>query len=439
MKNTIGIIGPADTVQLILEVANEFTERIQHIPFIYKSFEETKEIIQTNGNKVDVWIFSGQAPFAIAEKYLESQSGFYPHLNGSSLTKVLLDISYKDHKQLNRLSFDTIPSHDVLETFSELNLNTEGLKLYPYSGYKPTEELVQYHSALHESNQVDACITGIRSVYEALNARGVPAYRITPTKMAIRDTILMASQQSEIIQFKSAQISILILQIYDMNKRIGDSDRSFDMYRVSLKIQELMIEFTESIQGSFILQGNDKVIMYSTRGALEVNQSNDVFSLLDKITMLTKLTANIGIGYGNTVFGAEQNAYLALNHANDYGKNNIMLADERGIVEGPLHDAKSILFSRRSYDAAVINKLKLSGINVSTYNKVLSIQDNLKQGFISAFELAKWLGMTQRNARRILGDLEKHGLAEIVGEETPGARGRPRRLFKVGVTEEDSK
>lgn len=32
--------------------------------------------------------------------------------------------------------------------------------------------------------------------------------------------------------------------------------------------------------------------------------------------------------------------------------------------------------------------------------------------------------MTERNARRILNNLMKVGLAEIIGEEAPGARGR---------------
>lgn len=433
MKSRLGIIGPQDSVNLISEVADEFKDRLTSSTFIYTSFEETKDIVNERKDEVDVWLFSGQVPFAIAEKYLKPQNGFYPQLNGSSLTKVLLDISYKDKKGLSKLSFDTIPSNEVLETFSELELNTDGLMLYPYTGYKPTEELVNYHYQLYKNKEVDSCITGVHSVYKKLISMNIPAYRIKATKMVIRKTILLASQRSEIIQFKSSQISILILQMFEMNKLIGESSVSFDTHRLSLKIQEVIIEFTEKILGSFIQQGNEKFIIFSTRGALESNNSDDIFILLEKITMITKLPANIGIGYGRTVFGAEQNAYLALNHANNYGENTIMLGDGNGVIEGPLQNKNSISFSLRTNDAEVISKLKLSGINVSTYNKVISIQENLKQGFISAYELAKWLGMTQRNARRILGDLEKQGLAKVVGEEAPGTRGRPRRLFKVGL------
>lgn len=51
----------------------------------------------------------------------------------------------------------------------------------------------------------------------------------------------------------------------------------------------------------------------------------------------------------------------------------------------------------------------------------------------SADDLSKWLGMTQRNARRILSCLEKVELAEVVGTEAPGPRGRPRKIFKIGM------
>lgn len=435
MKNRIGIVGPQDSVDLITEVAKELDDRIIIIPLVYTNLEDTKEIIIQNKNKVDVWFFSGQAPFAIAGRYIKKKSGFFPSLNGSSLTKVLLDISYKDKKSLQRLSFDTIPINEVLETFSELDLPTKGLKLFPYSGYKPTDELVNYHYQLYKKQEVECCITGIHSVYKKLKAMNVPTYRLTPTIMAIRETLLIATQRSEIIQFQSSQISILILQVYEVNKLISDNSISFDAHRLSLKLQEIVIEFTEKIQGSFIQQGIEKFIIFSTRGILEDQNKREVFNLLDKIKLVTNLPANLGIGYGITVFEAEQNAYLALNHANDIGGNAIMLADEKGLIKGPLQNENHISFNRRINNEEVLTNLKQAGVNVTTFTKVLAIQEKLKQDSISANELAKWLGMTQRNARRILGDLEKNGLAEIVGEESPGTRGRPRRIFKVGYTE----
>ncbi|MCK9911031.1 hypothetical protein MXD81_17915, partial [Microbacteriaceae bacterium K1510] len=56
---------------------------------------------------------------------------------------------------------------------------------------------------------------------------------------------------------------------------------------------------------------------------------------------------------------------------------------------------------------------------------------NIGQHSISAANIAEWLGMTERNARRILGDLAEYGLAEIIGEEAPASRGRPRKIYRI--------
>lgn len=433
MKSNIGVIGPQDSVNAILKIGKEFENEITLIPFVYDHLDEVVELMKENFTKVDVWLFSGQAPYAVAKESLPPFNGFYPSLNGFSLTKVLLDISYKDHKNLEQISFDTIPAKEVIETFEELEINVQNLKLLPYSGYKPIDELVNFHYQLYKDNKVHSCITGIRSVYEKLRELKVPAYRLKPTKKEIRETILLASQKGEIIRFQSSQVSIIILQITDMHKVISKNRVSFEAHRLSLTLQEIVINFAENIQGSFIQQGLDKFIIYTTRGTLETNNNEEVFDLLEKINMVTDLSANIGIGYGITVLEAEQNAHIALNHANEHDKNTIMLADESGLIKGPLHHETSISFNRRTIDPEVLKKLQRASVNVSTYNKVLAIQEKLRKNAISANELAKWLGMTSRNARRILSDLEKEGLAEVIGEETPGARGRPRRLFKIGI------
>src|SRR5699024_6974116 len=149
---------------------------------MYAHLEETKDIISDNTDEVDVWMFSGQAPFSIAKNSLKSQSGFYPPLNGSSLTKVLLDISYKDNKTLQHLSFDTISQDELLETFSELGLQANDLKLFPNSEYKSTKHLIDYHYQLYKAGKVDSCITGVHEVYKQLKKINIPSYRIKATK-----------------------------------------------------------------------------------------------------------------------------------------------------------------------------------------------------------------------------------------------------------------
>ncbi|MEK4137112.1 HTH domain-containing protein [Kurthia sp. FSL E2-0154] len=49
----------------------------------------------------------------------------------------------------------------------------------------------------------------------------------------------------------------------------------------------------------------------------------------------------------------------------------------------------------------------------------------------SANELAQYLHMTPRSARRILNELEMTGLAKVVVEECPRQTGRPRKIYQL--------
>jgi len=58
------------------------------------------------------------------------------------------------------------------------------------------------------------------------------------------------------------------------------------------------------------------------------------------------------------------------------------------------------------------------------------IKKRLKEE-ISASELAQYMQITPRSARRILNELEVNGLALVVAEESPRATGRPRKIYKL--------
>lgn len=431
MKTKLGIVGPKDSVEMIIKIAEKFKDKIIYFPYIYTDVEETAKIVKKGENEVDVWLFSGQAPYTIANKIELSHKAFFPELNGSSLLKTLLDISYKNHKNLDYISLDTIPIDEIHETFSELQLPTADLQILPYSGYRPTEELTSFHYDLFKNNKVDVSITCVHSVYKKLKSLGVPAFRVTPTKMALRQTIKMAYQQNETLYFKRSQIAVLIIQTQDDNNFLKEKKLLAQNHRLNLKLQEMIIDFTEAINGSFVFLGNDKFMIFSTRGSLENHGKYFTTSLLEQITLLTNFTSNMGIGYGKTSSEAEQNAYLALNHARNHEKNCTILVDENGSIEGPLKEPDSITYNYQTEDKELLTLLNKAGVNISTYNKIIYIQNSFTNNTVSTASVSEWLNMTQRNARRILTGLEKEGLAQLIGEEAPSNRGRPRKTYRL--------
>ena len=79
---------------------------------------------------------------------------------------------------------------------------------------------------------------------------------------------------------------------------------------------------------------------------------------------------------------------------------------------------------------------RTTSVSVATLSRLASVWKKNRQPGISAQELAAQLQILPRSARRILTELERTGLAKVIGEELPGPRGRPRKTYKLLLEEE---
>lgn len=427
---TAGIVGPKDTVMLIADIAKEYSDKLDYLPFVYKSSDETIDIIETNQHLVDIWIFSGVTPYVAAQKSTSKQPFFYLELNGSSLANELVKIKYKDQRSLDRASIDLLENYDVYETYHDLDLTYENIYLYEYPGFTDAQEIISFHKNLFNQKKVDVCITCLNFVYEHLTAQGIPVYRVTPTRSNIRQTLNSALQQWETLHFKHSQIAILLVKVEESDKESNHHTISYDLHRLNLELQSAVLNFSESISGSFVTLGVGVFLIFSTRGSLN-ETGRQVEDLLEKLALITELPANVGIGYGETALIAEGNARIALNQAQNYDSFCAFLVKDDGVIEGPLKEQESISFSYRTENKEVSDKLKQCGVTITTFNKILSVQKRAGNNSITAAILAEWLKMTPRNARRILNGLAEQGIAEIIGEEAPTSKGRPRKIYRV--------
>lgn len=431
MNIHLGIVGPEDNVNAVKKILNENSYPFSASNFIYQNVQEALQIVEQEQKNIDVWFFTGQAPYSYVTEQKTLLNAFYPVLNGSSLTKVLLISSLNDNKKLNKISFDTLSEDEIIETFEELQLPTNQLMYYPYDGFKSKEELTHFHKKAFQEKKVDFCVTCVSTVYQELKSLNIPCYRITPTKMAIKRTLSSAAQYGEMIQFKNAQVSNIMIEFPELKLKIGDGTRSYDLHRLHLNIEQEIITFTEAVKGSFVAVGNDLFNIYTTRGVIEKQINQDILSLLEKLYVKTGLKAYIGIGFGYTVMEAENNAYSAIKESRHHELQSVMLVEVDGTVKGPLQTQTTISYQRSTLNTELKRKLSKAGVSIANFNKIQSIQQQINRPSISANEIADWLNMTERNVRRILNQLESVGLCKVVGTEAPGSRGRPRRLYHI--------
>lgn len=430
MKPRIGIVGPNDSVKLICDIANEYVDKLQPVPFIYKEMEEATTMIQENQHQTDLWVFAGPGLYNAAQKSGSKQPFFFLGLDGASLTKTLVEIGYKDGASLERVSIDMLTEREVYETYRDLGIPADQVYIHEYLHDTPHEDLFTFHQKLFNNGKVHICITCLYSIYEKLRSLGIPAYRVTPTRSNIRETLTKAIQQWETMHFKQSQIAALIVSVPRMEKKSDYNLVSYDLHRKNLELQSAVINFSESISGSFMTLGVGTFMIFSTRGSLHSSREQ-ISSLLEELELITELPANIGIGYGDTALAAEENARLALNHAQNYDAFCAFLVDSNGTIEGPLKEKETISYSYRTESKEISDKLKNSGITITTFNRILSVQKRLGSQSITVANVADWLKMTPRNARRILTSLTDQGIAEIIGEEAPSSKGRPRKIYRV--------
>lgn len=432
LKTRVGIVGPKDSVHIMNEIAQEFEEQINPICFTYNYAIETTNIVENNQHLIDIWIFSGLTPYTLAKKSTSKQLFFYLKLNGSSLTKTLLEIVYYDKNNLKKVSFDMLEEREIRETYHDLKISNDNLHFYEYLGVTPVQEICDFHANLFNTGEVSVCVTSLSDVYEELVSREIPTYRITPTRANIRSTLNIALQQWEALHFKQSQITVMLITIENIQKTEENHSVSYDLHRLNLELQSAILNFTESISGSFVSIGIGAFVIFSTRGSLQ-DAGEQSANLLERLSLITDLPSNIGIGYGDSSFTAEENARLALLHAQNHNPNCAFLVENNGVVNGPLNKNQSISYEYRNENEETGRILKESGVSITTFNKIMSVQKNLGKHTITAAEISDWLKMTQRNARRILNDLSKVGIAEIVGQEAPTSRGRPRNIYQVGL------
>ncbi|WP_456277837.1 hypothetical protein [Bacillus sp. AK128] len=437
MKLILGIIGPKDSTNRIKAVGEKyFSEAFEFIPIEYEVIHELDQLIPDYEKyEIDFWFFSGQAPYsyALLHQLVDSGDSFYPPLAGSSLYRSLIKIILENKVHWESMSFDTLDHEDVEEAFSDAGLQVDLFTL-PYEGFKDNEEIYQFHRSLYVTGKVQLCLTCISHVYERLLEERIPVYRVSPTKNVIKRIFPNIINKAKSNAYQRSQVSVIAVEIDSTDWLTLRRKQTFDIRRKEQKLEQYLVDFTERARGSFVRIGDGLYFIFVTWGKLEdLEHSQELQNLSSMILNMTDYHIQIGLGHGYTVNEAELNARKALQYAHEKKEPCIMKVQQDGTVVGPLSTDKSIRFSTRHLSEFIekrMMELKAdTTISLSMISKVYALSQHNKKKEVTAQELASWLQVTDRSARRILRELHTLRLVKEVGEEQPGVRGRPRKIY----------
>lgn len=200
-----------------------------------------------------------------------TESGFY---------KSFLEMIYEQGKIIEHLSIDTMSSNNISEeALSQLNIKTKKIYTKVFETEVDTDELVHFHLNLWNTGKTEGAFSCFPSVCEALREYGIPAYRMSMSKMEVRQTLRILSEKVKTSYFKDTQIGVEIIEVEYFDKVAEEMKTPYHLQYLELRLKEMLIQLGEKINGSFSDKGNGRYMIFSSRGAIE----REIITLEDTI------------------------------------------------------------------------------------------------------------------------------------------------------------
>ncbi|MED1722155.1 ArsR family transcriptional regulator [Brevibacillus parabrevis] len=432
MRLRLGVIGADDSLAIIESAVQEFPE-IECLPIVYWREEDIPDLLLPHLDEVDMWLFSGQVPHAMASQTgkIQVPTAYVPHI-GASLYRTLLHLSHQLGIRVDEVSFDTFTAEELGHFLQEAGI-AEGFRwLKHYEGAILASELADFHEKLWQEGKTKAAVTCLRTAELELLRRGVPVHRVVPTKAGVLSVIHMLLRTHEMLHFKDTQIAVQMMEIDPFRELAGGNFSTDEWQNAEIKTMEKLLRYAKYLQGSLKTAGPGRYVIFTTRGKVqEVTSDYATIPDLEGLFGIRPDLVTCGIGIGKTAYEAEIHGGTALLHAKERGAGNWMVFLDDKSVLGPLGREEQLAYR---YDSEKLQELsQLTSLSVMTLSKLESILKKRGKQEINAHELASHMQILPRSARRILIELESKGIAQVVGEESPNPRGRPRKVYRISL------
>lgn len=106
--------------------------------------------------------------------------------------------------------------------------------------------------------------------------------------------------------------------------------------------------------------------------------------------------------------------------------------DEEHNLIGPLNTAYSIKI-KNEITPEIHKMAEISRLSTVTIQKLTSVLEMMGTTQITTNDLAAKLNVTERNANRILSNLEQSGYANVVYNKSRNSKGRPVKIYQIAL------
>ncbi|MDV2684402.1 hypothetical protein RYX56_08465 [Alkalihalophilus lindianensis] len=426
----VGVIGPRSTVDTILHLTKKLESDLQYVGFPYNNIKDTQEIIEKHFHKADTWVFSSKLAYFIAKKVMASEEKLvYIEHTEAGIYKSLLQAICSHGRSLERVSIDELSTDHLHNAMEQLNIYSLKMSLKTFDIDTSTEELVTFHHDLWESGETEAALTCFDEVYQKLQLKKVPSYRISTTEMEIMQTLKIIEERIKAIYFKGTQVAVQLLEIDHYKKLVEDAGSVYNLQLIELKIKERLVQLCESVNGSLIEEGSGCYLIFSSRGAMEKDLPL-MKTMLQELRQNWDVKLNVGIGYGDHAYSAQSNAKQAISRAAKASNRIVIVKDDRTVMEVDELNRENN-YPLTSTDLDLVEKFKSADINIKNYYKLSDLIIKSGKRTFTVNYVADQLSWDKRNTRRFLNRLVEIDVIAYVGEENAINRGRPQKMYQL--------
>lgn len=431
MKTRIGVISPADSMQRIEYVAQEF-KNIEFVPFIYEELSEITNILTVHRYEVDQWFFSGvlNYTYATENQLITEEEASFPPLHGSSFFGILLEAQLTEQTVFQQVGIDTISDEEISKILSYYNLEKLTYYNHPFEGYDKIQNLVEFHKDLYEQGKTEVVITSIKDVFFQLKKMDIPVYRVTPSYLSIRMVIQFLEERAQSKRYRNSQTAIIGCRVQFNMDTLDDLYYSFKTKYQELDLRRSLLQVTEKTNGSLMQLGDGLFFIFTTRGEVSEDAYEDLLELIEEVKIQNNIEASISIGFGETVSQAEQNVRFGFRNMTKQEQATILLVDEDQSITLKNKQTKDLSYQTVETGADWRKKIKDASISPGVVSKIIAYAKQYQRDQFTSQDISRWLQSTERNGRRILTEMEKTNVVEQCGEAQSGERGRPRKVYR---------
>ncbi|MFS0784004.1 transcriptional regulator [Bacillus sp. 1P06AnD] len=421
MQIKIAVIGSAEFLQHAGKAARQM-DGLTIIPGIYDQPQAAPSLLGSL-EPYDALFFSGALPYHFSKDLLASISCPISFLEQNELALSLSLLSIQRHHgiPLERISVDVFNTSFIPQLLEEIGaaVSMEAMDYKDMLDHSfQIDRIVDFHKESFHKKKTDIALTSIHAVYHRLKELGLPAEKVIDPYKSLLDGLQQLKTQAELLHNRASTLAIAIIQ--------GASDD-----RVK---QAALKQLIQSLQAAEERMENGSTILFTTRGSVERVIQTDLL-----VKVLQQTEANIGLGYGQNVLEAKDNAQSALHFAARSRERSAcyLITDTKKLI-GPL-PVQTTGHHLAATEQSLLDISKETGLGPANVSKVIQFCEIRSQNQFTAADLTHYLQVTRRTTERILKKLSDHGYVKIVGEEMAYQQGRPRSIYELQIHKQSGK